>query len=297
MSEVERATPTDEGRARLWLALGAALGLAAVVVGLLAPGERLPRHAVARVNGRLIATAEYERALLALAEDRRAPLTRDDRARVLERLIEEELLVQHALDLELPRHDLRVRASLVAAAIEAVVAVGADAEPTSEEIERFYREYATYFARPARARVEHLRVRAEPERSAALAEQRAHAASLRLRAGERFDEVRRDLGDPEPAPVPDTLLPQAKLREYVGPELAQATFSLAEGEVSAPLRSPQGYSVVVLRALEPGRTPPLEEVRAEVRAELVRRSGDAALRSALADLKRRADIVFADGAP
>lgn len=94
------------------LAAGALLGLAAAGAALLAPRAgpaALPDDVVAVVNGAPVRSADYRRAVAALAADRRDPLGDADRRFVLERLVDEELLVQRALELGLARHDRRVR--------------------------------------------------------------------------------------------------------------------------------------------------------------------------------------------
>jgi hypothetical protein len=87
----------------------------------------------------------------------------------------------------------------------------------------------------------------------AAALERARQARSRLHAGEAFDAVRGALGDAEPAPLPDTALPPAKLRDYLGPTALAATLRLAPGEVSEPVRSSDGYQVTQVVAREPGR--------------------------------------------
>ncbi len=292
------STPSEHAwRARLLLGLGAAAGLAAVALGLLSPTGGLPSHAVARVNDSLIGSATYERAVAALAADSRSVPSEADRQHVLDRLIDEELLVQHALDLELPRHDARVRADLVAAVIQALLATASDTDPSDAELEAFYQEHVDYFARPGRARIAQILVRSEPVRSPEEAFARAREAARRLRVGEPFALVKSELGDTEIAQLPDTYLSPAKLREYLGPSATRAALALAPGGVSDPVPSSQGYTLVCSLGREPGATPELAEIEAEVRSEWVRRSGDAALRRALDDLRRRAEIERAIDVP
>ena len=297
MSTTE-STPSEHAwRARLLLGLGAAAGLAVVAVGLLSPTRGLPSHAVARVNDSLIGSAAYERAVAAFAADSRSVLSEADRQHVLDRLIDEELLVQHALDLELPRHDARVRADLVAAVIQSLLATVSDMDPSDAELEAFYHEHVDYFARPGRARIAQILVRAEPVRSREQAFARAREAARRLRAGEPFALVKSELGETEIAQLPDTYLSPAKLREYLGPSATRAALALAPGGVSDPVSSAQGYTLVCSLGREPGATPELVEIKAEVRSEWVRRAGDAALRGALDDLRRRAEIEQTPGVP
>jgi len=252
---------------------------------------------VARVNGVPIRSEDYLRAVDALASDRRAPLGEDDRRRVLDRLIEEELLVQHALSLGLARSDRRVRGDLVSAVLGSIVASSDGYEPEPEEVERFYREERDYFALPGRLRVAQIFVGAEPRRAEALAQARAEEAVRRLRAGEPLEAVRGELGDPEIAPLPDAPLPPARLRGYLGPTALAAALELEPGEASPPVRSAQGYHVLQLREREAARVPPLPEVLAQVRAEMQRRAGDRALRERLDALRAGGDVQVARSLP
>jgi hypothetical protein len=281
------------------LAVGAALGLAAAAGGLLSrsgTASRLPDEAAASVNERVVRRDELARALSALAADRRAPLGPEERRHVLDRLIEEELLVQRGLELGLAEHDRRVRADLVSAVVQAVVSEASVAEPSRAELEAFYQEHRDYFTTPGRLRVARVFVRA-PGTSRDGEEGRAVEAARRLRAGEDTETVRSSLGDPEVAPLPDELLPPAKLREYIGPTALRVALELEPGGVSEPLRSPEGIQVIRLVEREAPSVPGLAEIEPEVRAELRRRAGDAALRGYLVELRERADVRLAPDLP
>jgi hypothetical protein len=282
----------SEARARWLLLLGALAGLGMAAASLLASGGsgRLPDDAVARVNETLIRTDEYARLLAALESDRRTPLSDEDRLRVLDRLIEEELLVQHALALGLARSDRRVRADLVSAVLGSLAAAGDGVEPDEDEIQAFYAENRDFFAGPGRLWVRQVFVAVDGAGDEAAAA-RAARASERLRAGESIDRVRDELGSPEVAPLPDTPLPPAKLREYLGPTALLAALDLAPGATSDPIRSAQGYHVLSLVERAPGGAPPLEEIVPQVRAELRRRSDDRLLRERLDQLRAAADVV------
>ena len=283
-------------RATVLLALGALAGLVVSAVGLMTTGAgvgALPDDVIARVNGEPLRLAQYERALAALASDRREPLGPEERQHVLERLVEEELLVQRGLELGLARHDRRVRGDLVSAVIQSVVAQTEGYEPDREELERFYAENADYFARTPRLAVRQLLVRGPPRRAAGEARARVDEAVARLRAGEGLDAVQATLGDEAIAPLPSDPLPYPKLREYLGPTAAGIAAALEPGGVSDPVAAGSGWRVVVLVARDDGFVPPLEAVEDEVRAELRRRAGDEALRAYLAELRDRAELVVA----
>jgi parvulin-like peptidyl-prolyl isomerase len=251
----------------------------------------LPAGVIAVVNGEAIPLQEYERTLAALAQDRRTPIGPEERKLALDRLIDETLLLQRALELDLPRTDLRARRALVSAMLESVAASGDDVQPTEEELRRFYEKEKGFFQGPARLRVRQIWVRAESDGERALAEARAQAAYQRLRQGEDFEQVRRELGDPELAPIPDALLPATKLADYLGPTPLRAALELGVGEVSPPQRSTRGFHIlqVLERVADP--PPPLAEIRPQVLAEFRRRAGEQALRTYLDELRARASIV------
>jgi hypothetical protein len=120
---------------------------------------------------------------------------------------------------------------------------------------------------------------------------------VRLRAGEAFVDVEAAYGDPQVAPIPDALLPPAKLREYVGPSALIAAQRLSVGEVSEPLVTRRGVRVLLLLAREEGETPPLAAVEVEVRNEMKRRAGDAAVRGLLDELRANGRLQTADVLP
>ncbi len=64
----------------------------------------------------------YERVLAALAADSRNPVDDADKRRLLDRLIDEELLVQRGLELGLASSDGAVRKAVAGAMIESIVA-------------------------------------------------------------------------------------------------------------------------------------------------------------------------------
>ncbi len=77
---------------------------------------------VALVNGTPIRTLEYERVVSLIAADKRDPISDADRRLALDRLIEEELLVQEGLARGLIDVDRRVRQAIVQAMLASILA-------------------------------------------------------------------------------------------------------------------------------------------------------------------------------
>ena len=255
-------------------------------------------NAVAEVNGTIIRKATYERALAALARDRRDPLGEVDRRYVLDRLIEEELLLQRAVDLGLDKSNLVVRNTLVSAMIETIVSGVGPREPDAEQVAAFYAQNRAFFARGDRFWLRQLRFpieaggdRSESERAAL---GRAQQAARRARTGESLDEIARELGSISVAPLPDGLLPAVKLREYLGPGLASEATGLKPGEVSDPIRGSGAYHVFRMLERVESPAPELADVESQVRAEMRRRAGDESLRAYLDQLRTDATIRLPD---
>ena len=300
MPETSHADPRRTSRRAQWLlALGAAAGLAAATFGLMTPGAgpatgELPAEAVASVNGALIRRADYERLLAGLASDSRNPIDDEARRHVLDRMIDEELLVQRAVELGLVEVDRRVRADLTSNLIQSVVSSAEEGEPTRSELEAFYAEEGEFFMRPGRLRVRQIYFRLGPDGDEDAVAPRIVAAMTALRAERPFDEVRERFGDREVSPIPDALLPALKLREYVGPTVTEAALAMEVGEISDPIRSGTGIHILQLVDGEANRQPRFDEVESQVRTEWRRRRGDQALRSYLDGLREDGDVVVSD---
>jgi hypothetical protein len=291
----------SRSRAVTLLWVGAVAGLALAARGLVASdsreGDTLPERVVARVNGSEILTDDYMRLVAGLERDTREAAGEKSRRHVLDRMIDEEVLVQRGLELGLAESDRRIRANVTAAMIRSILVEIEDRQPTASELSEFYEDHRDFFTQPGRMRVHQLFFRVPtPSEQEAVAE-RAREVRDRIEPGQALVELRGDYGDPEVSPLPDVLLPAAKLREYLGPTALRAALELEVGEVSAPIRSGTGYHLLQLVDRNPPRTAPLSEIEAQVQSEWLRRAGDRALREYLDQLRDQAEIVVAPKLP
>ncbi|MBM4382018.1 MAG: peptidyl-prolyl cis-trans isomerase [Deltaproteobacteria bacterium] len=293
------ADPNPSRRPLALLVLGAAAGIAAAGYGVLGPGSEraLPKGAVASVNGVAISADTWTRLVEGFEADTREAASEEMRRRILDRLIEEELLVQRGLAMGLAQNDRRVRADIVQAMIRSAVAESETETPSERELRAFYEEQRAFFTTPGRVRIEQLVVPVKDAAADSRARARADDARAQLASGASLASVRDALGAAEVSPVPDALLPPAKLREYVGPSVLRVALATPPGEWSAPVRSGAGYHVLRVLEREPEHTPPLDEMREQVQAEWVRRGGDRALRSYLDELREDADVQVTDELP
>ena len=192
--------------------------------------------------------------LAGVESDLRSPIDAAMRERVLERMIDEELLVQRALDLGLAVIDRRVRGELTSGLIDSIVSE-ADAEEPSERRSRSTSRRASTSSRaPDACALERSSSPARPREGGAErtgrrttdALARAQEAAARLAAGEAPSEVEAALGDSQVSPLPDVLLPASKVRDYVGPTLLERSQTLEIGAWSDPVESAGGVYLAQL---------------------------------------------------
>jgi SurA N-terminal domain/PPIC-type PPIASE domain len=254
--------PPSRSDAALLVAVLAAIVLA--LSGVLEVAVPLPDGAVAAVNDTLIGREEFAARVDAVARQLERPPGAAERADILARVIDEELLLQQALALGLPRHDARVRSQLVQEVIRQAVAESARMPVSEQELRAFHSSEAAFFRHPPSFRVRRFECR-----DAA----RAHELQAAL-------EARGDPGgagcDASHALLPDAWLNEAKLRDYLGAGLAQALALLAPGQ-SLVRESGGAVSVLWLAAVQPARAPAFEEIRLQLEAEFRRRRDEAAL--------------------
>ena len=295
----ERPTHSDSepSRAPWLLFVGAAVGLTLAILGILdlhTGSAALPPDAAARVGNHLIRRADYERVLAGVESDRRNPIDEATRRRVLDRMIDEELLVQHALDLGLAEVDRRVRGELTSGLIDSIVGEANAETASDEEVERHYEENIDFFTRPGRLRAETIFF--SPRRDAAhedvSAEERAARALRALRAGGDPQEIGKRLGDAQISALPSSLLPKAKIRDYVGPGVLQVLEKIEVGSWSDPIETGGGLRLAHLLEREAPIVPPLKEVESLVRQDLKRRHADELLHRYLNDLRDERSVVI-----
>lgn len=261
------------------LVAGVLAALLFAIGGVVEDSADLPETAVASVNGQLLGRENLDRLMARLEQQTGRPVGPAERAEVLSRLVDEELLLQQGLQLDIPRAEARLRSLIVQEVIRQAVA-GSAALPVDEQaLVDFHAANRDYFRRPERLS---LRAFLLPDAEAATRLADALAA------------------DPQAIPadaVPDPALPggavsAAKLADYVGSPLAGRVASLAVGgTLREPLGEGRGVRVLQLLAREPGTDPALAEIRAQVETEFRRRRDEAAMQEYVKGLREAARIV------
>jgi parvulin-like peptidyl-prolyl isomerase len=153
--------------------------------------------------------------------------------------------------------------------------------PTDQEARGYFEAHREAFDEPERVRVRHVLVRTEAEARVALA---------RLRAGESFAKVAKDLsqdpGTRERGGEVGLVAPGQTV-----PEFEQVAFRLKPGELSEPVRTSFGYHIVQVTEKLPAKKATWERVRQQVLDLLRENKRREAFEAWVKELRGRAKIA------
>ncbi|MEX2327935.1 MAG: hypothetical protein WD558_09395 [Pseudomonadales bacterium] len=234
--------------ATLLLVLGAATGVIMAAAGLLQTAGGLPDDAVARVNHVTLSQSRFDQYVDLINSVSR---TDKDREYILERMIEEELLVQRGLELGMVNLNSTVRNAIV----QAVTSRFRDSDtqvPDQTSLAEFYEAHRGYFTPASQYQVEVI--------------------------------------TPPDFPLPITPLTQKSLIEYLGPDLTERVLSLDPGETSTKIESNDTVFQFRMLTRTIGEAPPLQAIRASVIREYQRQQNQAAFDDYIRWLRDRADV-------
>lgn len=204
----------------------------------------------------------YERAARASS----SPLTREDKQRALDAWVEEEILYREGVRRGLEREDEVARARVVRRMLGyAEDAAGRAAPLTDEEIARHYAAHPERWHAPPRARFDWVFVGSG---SGVAAD--AKVAAVRRALANDPDASPESLGDSGPLARGAPWALETEVTVAAGRAVADAVFRGPVGAWSPPLVSTYGFYFVRVRARDEARTPPFDEARAAVVADLGR---------------------------
>ena len=278
-------------RATLLLVGGAGLGLLAAMWSALGAGDAIERYgdAIAVVDGTPIQRSIFDSAIEGLAAAKRTALTEADRREALERIIDEELLLQRALELGLGESDPQSRKALVNAMLQFSIADASRRTPSDADLAAFYAERPRLIAPQPLLSVRGVSFAIGQE--AAVGRFKAD-----LDAGTEFDVAVKRAGAARLL-LPGGPVVPSKIAEYAGASVRDAALSLQPGQSIGPLAIANRLVFVHLVARSETPPPPLEAVRDLVREEWQKREAERAFAAYVDGLRRKARISYDASAP
>ena len=241
----------------------------------------------AKIEDTSISMEKYLVQLEGLAKDKKSPISQKDKEYVLERMIEEELLIKRALDLGMLENNPIARGTIVQQMIKTIIAENMRYEVSDKELNEFLEENIGLFTKSSRLRIQQLYFSDEGTEDSSFED--ANRAYDLLISGSSFVEVS-NLGSDSALKIPNSLMTLSKVREYIGPSLMNLARNLQPGTFSQPIKVPGGHKIIFLLEKEMAEQPNLDQVRDVVLAEYSKRRDDNSLREYLENLKNWYDI-------
>lgn len=233
--------------------------------------------ALVHVNGKTITQKQLEEQMKTVPAALLGGREQEVRQALLERLIEEQLILQQADKMKietLPEYKQQMEQLTKNLKYSMVLKKALDSGLTDKAIKSYYEKNKAKFAYPA-----------------------IHAAHILLPSKEAAEKLRKDLskdGDFTAAAKEHSTGPSGPNGGDLGwfgkgtmvPAFEEAAFNLKAGEISAPVQTQFGWHLIKVIEKDDKRTPSLSEVESNIRDEL----GRELLTSYLEGLRKDADI-------
>lgn len=254
-------------------------------------------HAVARVRGRPISYGEVLPEIQRLARGKEGghfsgPTVKLEviRHAVDQRVVEDAAMAAGGGADRSPALDALRRDEMVRA-YAADLRAGAG-KPSAQEIERYYGKNQGRFLRPGSRTCSHVLARSKDLAALALE---------RLRGGQAFEDVARDLSADGPSAARGGLLGEISDEQLAAigkeePDLAAAIRAAKPGQAAGPVRSHSGWHVLRCSGYRPAAPVPLGEVSGVIGQLLERQRGDDAVRACIARLRTKAKVSIDEAA-
>jgi parvulin-like peptidyl-prolyl isomerase len=196
-------------------------------------------------------------------------------------------LADEGLDPQSYKQEIRVQETVNALLAKA----GQEATVTEAEAREFFEAHRRDFDAGEKLEVRHILFRVPAGASTQIKERirvKAGVAANRATAGEDFLKLAGELSeDPEPTHRGRII----EMRRGTMPKaFEEAAFALQPGQVSGPVDTPVGVSVIKLQRRLPGPPTSFEDVQAAVRAQLLHQKRQAGFEALVSSLRAKARI-------
>ena len=270
---------------------GVLLGLFLIFIGIFNPDkkQKLSDDIVALVDNHPILKSDLDLALKALSMNKDNQITSEQIQLVKDRLIDEQLLLQRGIDLDLHQTSNPIRKLIVNSMIDSILSENNDFLIKEDDLKKFYNDNISFFlpSKELRLKLIFVKFRSQEED-----EKKLDKIRERLINGDDFDIVSKEEGDAYLPELPDTFLPERKLKDYIDPNLVKNAFNLENGQITSEIETNDGYNFLYLIDSEKGEPLPFDNMKDKVKGEYIRRKDEEALLNYISWLRKKYDIIY-----
>ena len=240
-----------------------------------------PPDTLVTVNGYPLTQSALRNAEKRIQPNSSDPMNPDDRELLLQRLIDDELMLQYAEDLGIFTTDPGIRKLLVRSSIDSIVEDSRSKPISDQQLRAFYEDHKSVFQRPSRI---HIKV------ASFLNPKIAKDTGEIIKKEVPFELAIAETKTGEIINIPSLLLPEHVLRRYLGSKLTAVALSLSENQISLPITIDEFTYLIYVLEKEPEQQLSFDDSRLQVTSEYRSRHRQNALIDALTHLRNHADI-------
>jgi len=237
-------------------------------------------QAIARVGEKEISRQRFEEIIKVLDDQSYAELSLEKKILIRERLIDEELLIQRALEMNLVRNDNLIKGNIIQTMFDYILKSSDSGEPTEEELKKYFNNDKDYFtsAKSYKLKVFSFKNYNDAKRAKEFLKSNNLDAFLNLSDKDIETEL------------PAIFLTPQKIRDYLGPDSIKRFQGLTQGGHSEIFEINGIHTIILCLDVLSEFVPTFEEVSDQVKTKFIKDRDDALVKEYIENLRNFYDI-------
>ena len=237
-------------------------------------------QAIARVGEKEISRQRFEEIIKVLDDQSNSELTLEKKNLIRERLIDEELLIQRAIELDLIRNDSLVKGNVIQTMFQYIINSSELDEPSETELRDYFNKEKNYFSSGKRYKLRNYTFRN-------LGDAEIARNSLTQNNFENFLKL---VETENTIDLPNVFLTPQKIRDYLGPKILEELPSLEKGGFSNIFEINQVPSIVICIDILLDNNPKFEEIIEQIKNKFLRDREDSLVKEYIENLRNFYEI-------
>ena len=237
-------------------------------------------QAIARVGEKEISRKKFEEIIKVLDDQSKSELTLEKKNLIRERLIDEELLIQRAIELDLVRNDSLVKGNVIQTMFQYIINSNELAEPSEAELREYFSKEKNYFSSGKRFKLINYTFRNLND---------AETARNSLNQG-NLESFLKLVETENSIDLPNVFLTPQKIRDYLGSKVLEELPSLEKGGFSNIFEINQVPSIVICIDVLLDNNPKFEEIIDQIKNKFIRDREDSLVKEYIDNLRNFYEI-------
>ena len=237
-------------------------------------------QAIARVGEKEISRQRFEEIIKILDDQSNSELTLEKKNLIRDRLIDEELLIQRAIELDLIRNDSLVKGNVIQTMFQYIINSNELPEPSEAELREYLIKEKNYFSSGKRYKLKNYTFRNFND---------AETARNSL-AQNNFEDFLKYVETENTIDLPNVFLTPQKIRDYLGPKALEELPNLDKGDFSKIFEINQIPSIIICIDILLNNSPKFEEIVEQIKNKFIRDREDNLVKEYIENLRNFYEI-------